>query len=123
METDQSCRLDRHFQIDSGRFGLGLLSPTEARRLHAYSGFQLAITLMSRSFFVQLSLAGNFSFGEDRVPEVLGAAREHAGLLLSLDEGAVFCLDLSFIDVTFGARRRFLETHKAYPNLKLIIRG
>jgi hypothetical protein len=78
---------------------------------------------MSRSFYVQLSLAGNFSFGEDRVPDVLEAARVHAGLLSSLNEGALFCLDLSFIDVTSGARRRFLETHKAYPNLKLIIRG
>jgi hypothetical protein len=78
---------------------------------------------MSRSFYSQLSLAGNRSFGKDRIPDVLGAAHVHAGLLSSLDEGALFCLDLSFIDVTCEARSRFLETHEAYPNLKLIIRG
>ena len=68
---------------------------------------------------MQLSLAGNYSFGEERVPDVLAAALEHADMLVAIEAGIVFTLDLSFIDVTYGARNRFRNTYGGIAHLDL----
>lgn len=66
-------------------------------------------------------MAGNYSFGEDRVSDVLEAAREHAELLVALEAATIFSLDLSFIDVTYAARNRFRDTYGGIAHLDLQI--